>query len=53
MPEFGSLPQSGTRTGPERDALIAATATVHGLTLVTRNVKDFGSLDVAVVNPWS
>lgn len=37
---------------PERDALIAATATVHGLTLVTRNVKDFGSLDVAVVNPW-
>ena len=38
---------------PERDALIAATATVHGLTLVTRNVKDFGSLDVPVVNPWS
>lgn len=38
---------------PERDALIAATATAHGLTVVTRNVKDFGPLDVAVVNPWS
>lgn len=38
---------------PERDALIAATATVHGLTVVTRNVKDFDFLDVAVVNPWS
>lgn len=38
---------------PERDALIAATATVHGMTVVTRNVKDFAALDVAIVNPWS
>lgn len=37
---------------PERDALIAATAAVHGLTVVTRNVKDFAPLEVAVVNPW-
>lgn len=37
---------------PERDALIAATAAVHGLTVVTRNVKDFEPLDVAIVNPW-
>ena len=37
----------------ERDVLIAATATVHGLTVVTRNVKDFATLDVAIVNPWS
>lgn len=37
---------------PERDALIAATAAVHGLTVVTRNVKDFASLDVAILNPW-
>lgn len=37
---------------PERDALIAATAAVHGLTVATRNVKDFETLDVAVVNPW-
>lgn len=38
---------------PERDALIAATATVHGLTIVTRNVKDFAALDVPILNPWS
>lgn len=37
---------------PERVALIAATAAVHGLTVVTRNIKDFESLDVAVVDPW-
>lgn len=37
---------------PERDALIAATAAVHGLTVVTRNVKDFAALDVPILNPW-
>lgn len=37
---------------PERDALIAATASVHGLTVVTRNVKDFEALDVAGFDPW-
>lgn len=37
---------------PERDALIAATASVHGLTVVTRNVKDFEALDVTVFDPW-
>ncbi|WP_290659124.1 type II toxin-antitoxin system VapC family toxin [Kocuria sp.] len=37
---------------PERDALITATASVHGLTVVTRNVRDFENLDVAVFNPW-
>ena len=34
------------------DGLIAATALEHGLTLVTRNVKDFEGLDVALINPW-
>jgi predicted nucleic acid-binding protein len=38
---------------PERDALIAATAKVHGLRIVTRNVKDFAPMGVDVVNPWS
>lgn len=38
---------------PERDALIAATASVHGLTVVTRNVKDFAALEVPILNPWS
>ncbi|MGP5290077.1 type II toxin-antitoxin system VapC family toxin [Brachybacterium tyrofermentans] len=37
---------------PERDAMIAATAAVHALTVVTRNVKDFEQLDVALIDPW-
>lgn len=38
---------------PERDALIAATAAVHGLTVVTRNVADFEPMGTAVIDPWS
>jgi predicted nucleic acid-binding protein len=34
------------------DSLIAATALVHGLTVVTRNVKDFVPMGVKVLNPW-
>ncbi|OWV92674.1 twitching motility protein PilT [Rhizobium sp. R72] len=36
----------------EADALIAATALVHGLTVVTRNVQDFDGTGVIVVDPW-
>ncbi len=36
----------------ESDALIAATALVHGLTVVTRNVSDFMSSGVPLLNPW-
>lgn len=36
----------------ERDALIAATALVHGLTVVTRNVGDFEPTGVPLLNPW-
>jgi predicted nucleic acid-binding protein len=36
----------------ERDALIAATALVHGMTLVTRNIIDFRLMSVPLVNPW-
>ncbi len=36
----------------ERDALIAATALVHGMTVVTRNVADFEPTGVPVFNPW-
>ncbi len=36
----------------ERDALIVATALVHGLTVVTRNVADFEPAGVALLNPW-
>jgi predicted nucleic acid-binding protein len=38
---------------PFRDALIAATALVHGLTVVTRNVTDFEPTGVPLVNPWT
>ena len=37
---------------PERDALIAATALVNDLTVVTRNVSDFSPMGVRVVNRW-
>ena len=34
------------------DAMIAATARVHGLTVATRNESDFAQFDVAVLNPF-
>ena len=34
------------------DALIAATAKVHGLQVVTRNVRDFRATGVDVISPW-
>lgn len=37
---------------PERNSLIAATALVHGMTLVTRNVGDFTAMGLTLVNPW-
>lgn len=38
---------------PERDGLIAATALVHSMTVVTRNVGDFEPTGVALLNPWA
>lgn len=40
------------RSRPIIDTLIAATALVHGLTLVTRNVKDVADTGVELLNPW-
>ena len=37
---------------PDRDALIAATALVYGMIMVTRNVRDFAPTGVEIVNPW-
>jgi toxin FitB len=36
----------------DRDAIIAATALVHGMTVVTRNVSDFDKTGVDIINPW-
>ncbi len=36
----------------ERDAMIAATAMVHGMSVVTRNVTDFEGTGAMLVNPW-
>jgi toxin FitB len=48
---WGSL--SADRTRPVVDTMIAATAIVHGLVLVTRNIKDVKGIDMLVVDPWT
>ena len=37
---------------PLRDAMIAAVAIVRGMTVVTRNVRDFAPMGVKILNPW-
>jgi predicted nucleic acid-binding protein len=38
---------------PPTDGLIAATALHHGLSVMTRNVRDFSETGVTVINPWT
>ena len=40
------------RTLPIIDSLLAATAITHGMTMVTRNVKDIQEVGVTIRNPW-
>ncbi len=47
-----SAPLHVPNPAPVRDGLIAATALVHGLIVVTRNVADFAVTGVATLNPW-
>ena len=42
----------GPNPKPFRDGLIAATALVHGLVVVTRNLADFKANGVPLLNPW-
>jgi predicted nucleic acid-binding protein len=44
--------ETARRAMPAMDAFLAATAEVHGLTLVTRNVRDFEAWGGPVFNPW-
>lgn len=50
---WGRLLAQTTRPLPAVDSLLAATALSHGLTLVTRNVRDFPHPDLKVLDPWS
>lgn len=47
----GEAEQKGV-TLPVMDSLIAATATAHGLTVITRNIKDLERCSAKVYNPW-
>lgn len=49
--EWGRL--SALRPRGDIDGLIAATAIVHDLIVVTRNVSDFDGAGVQIVNPWA
>ena len=49
--EWGRI--AALRTRGDIDGLIGATAIIHGLILVTRNVKDFEDLAISLINPWS
>jgi len=48
--EWGRL--NATRPLPVIDGLLAATAKVHRMTLVTRNTADIGNLSVPILNPF-
>ena len=54
--EWAAAFQAGVRRGGGElelgDALIAGTAMANDMVIVTRNVRDFGSLNVKVINPW-
>lgn len=52
---WGDLMAQSRRSGIAlcvMDGFFAATALAHGLTLVTRNVKDFAAFGVPLLNPW-
>ena len=50
--EMRAMLQGNGQVRTQADMMIAATAQVHGLTLVTRNTRDFDGCGVAVLNPF-
>ncbi len=56
MVMWGAIMGEGDRTGrprPMADAQIAAVALRNGLTLATRNIRDFTDMQVTRVDPWA
>jgi len=49
---WGRMVAAAGRPVPAIGSLIGATAAQHGLSLVTRNVRDFAGLGLDVINPW-
>lgn len=50
---WGKLIAAAGRPLPAIDSLLGATAAQHGLSMVTRNERDFTALGLDVINPWS
>jgi predicted nucleic acid-binding protein len=50
---WGRLLASAGRSLPSIDSLIGATAARHGMSVVTRNAKDYAGLGITVINPWN
>ena len=50
---WGKLVAAAGRPLPAIDSLLGATAAQHGLSIVTRNGRDFADLGLDVINPWS
>ena len=50
---WGRLVAAAGRPLPAIDSLLGATAAQHGLSMVTRNTRDFAALGLDVINPWS
>lgn len=53
--KWGDIQATAERTGnkmPAIDSLVAAIAMVHGMTVVTRNVRDMAASGAALLNPW-
>ena len=50
---WGRLVAAAGRPLPAIDSLLGATAAQHGLSMVTRNTRDFADLGLDVINPWA
>ena len=50
---WGRLVAAAGRPLPALDSLLGATAAQHGLSMVTRNARDFAGLGLDVINPWA